>query len=64
MVDDTAISIRSNTMIAPNVTIVAGTHPLEPELRKQGIRYNLPVSSGKILLDWRKCHYFTWHYHL
>lgn len=43
LVDDTRIEIHDHTMIGPNVTIVTGTHPLEPQLRKQKAQYNLPV---------------------
>lgn len=47
MVDDTRITIGSHTMIGPNVTLIAGTHPLETQLRKEGYQYNLPVSIGE-----------------
>ncbi|MGT2648722.1 sugar O-acetyltransferase [Streptococcus uberis] len=47
LVDDTYIEIGDNTMIAPNVTIISGTHPLEVSLRQQGYQYNLPVKIGK-----------------
>lgn len=43
LVDDTHIYIGDHVMIAPNVTIAAGTHPVTPELREKGIQYNLPV---------------------
>ncbi|WP_239639207.1 DapH/DapD/GlmU-related protein [Streptococcus parauberis] len=47
MVDDTRITIGSHTMIGPNVTLIAGTHPLETQLRKEGYQYNLPVFIGE-----------------
>ncbi|MDR1409477.1 MAG: sugar O-acetyltransferase [Oscillospiraceae bacterium] len=47
LVDDTHIYIGSRTLIGPNVTIVAGTHPIEPKLREKGLSYNLPVHIGK-----------------
>ncbi|MEO1772167.1 sugar O-acetyltransferase [Candidatus Enterococcus ferrettii] len=43
LVDDTRIEIHEDTMIGPNVTIITGTHPLDPQLRKQYAQYNLPV---------------------
>lgn len=47
LVDDTHIYIGDHVMIAPNVTIAAGTHPVSPELRERGIQYNLPVHIGR-----------------
>lgn len=46
LVDDTDIYIGDYTMIAPNVTIVSGTHPILPELREQAYQFNLPVHIG------------------
>lgn len=46
LVDDTHIYVGDYTLIAPNVTIVSGTHPIAPELRKKGYQYNLPVRIG------------------
>lgn len=43
LVDDTRIEIKDDVMIGPNVTIIAGTHPLSPELRLKKAQYNLPV---------------------
>lgn len=43
IVDDTYIYIDDNVMIGPNVVIVTGTHPVDPELRRQGLQYNKPV---------------------
>ena len=45
--DDTHIYIGDHVMIAPNVTIATGTHPISPKLRQKGIQYNLPVHIGK-----------------
>lgn len=45
-VDDAEITIGDNTMIAPNVTIVTGTHPVSPTLRAQSYGYNKPVTIG------------------
>lgn len=47
LVDDTKIIIGDDTMIGPNVTLIAGTHPLNPELRLKNAQYNLPVTIGK-----------------
>lgn len=47
LVDDTHIYVGDYTMIGPNVTIVTGTHPVLPALRKQVYQYNLPVRIGK-----------------
>lgn len=47
LVDDTDIYVGDFTMIAPNVTIVTGTHPILPELREHHYQYNLPVRIGK-----------------
>lgn len=46
LVDDADIYIGDSVMIAPNVTIAAGTHPICPELREKGYQYNLPVHIG------------------
>lgn len=47
LVDDTTITIMDDVMIGPNVTICAGTHPLEPTLRQARAQYNLPVTIEK-----------------
>lgn len=46
VVDDSDIFIGDNVMIAPNVTIATGTHPICPELRAKSYQYNLPVHIG------------------
>lgn len=46
IVDDTDIFIGDDVMIAPNVIIATGTHPVLPELRKEAFQYNLPVHIG------------------
>ncbi len=43
LVDDADIFIGDNVMIAPNVVIATGTHPICPELREQIAQFNLPV---------------------
>ena len=47
LVDDTHIYVGDNTMFGPNVTIATAGHPIDPELRRQGLQYNLPVHIGK-----------------
>ena len=47
LVDDTRIEIGDHVMIGPNVTLAAGTHPLNPELRMKKAQYNLPVVIGE-----------------
>ena len=46
VVDDADIYIGDSVMIAPNVTIATGTHPICPELREAIYQYNLPVHIG------------------
>lgn len=47
MVDDTHIYIGDNTMIAPNVVIATGTHPILPLLRENAYQFNAPVHIGR-----------------
>ncbi len=47
LVDDTHIYVGDCTMIGPNVTIAAATHPIDPALREQGYQYNRPVRIGR-----------------
>lgn len=47
LVDDTHIYIGDYTMIGPNVTIATAGHPIDPELRRKGLQYNVPVHIGK-----------------
>ncbi|MCC8022979.1 MAG: sugar O-acetyltransferase [Clostridiales bacterium] len=46
LVDDTHIYVGDAVMIAPNVTIAAGTHPISPQMRREQAQYNLPVRIG------------------
>ena len=46
LVDDTHIYVGDNTMFGPNVTIATAGHPVNPELRRKGMQYNLPVHIG------------------
>jgi galactoside O-acetyltransferase len=46
-VDDAQIYIGDNTMIAPNATIIAASHPISPSLRAEGYGCNKPVYIGE-----------------
>lgn len=46
LVDDCDIFVGNNVMIAPNVIITTGTHPIHPGLRSKQAQYNLPVHIG------------------
>lgn len=46
VVDDTDIYIGDSVMVAPNVVIATGTHPICPKLREQVYQYNLLVHIG------------------
>jgi len=47
MVDDGHIYVGDNVMFAPNVTVATAGHPINPELRSQGLQYNADVHIGK-----------------
>lgn len=47
LVDDTDIYVGDYTMIGPGVTIATAGHPIQPELRRKGMQYNIPVHIGK-----------------
>ena len=46
LVDDTHIYVGDCTMLGPNVTIATAGHPIQPELRRKGLQYNMPVRIG------------------
>lgn len=46
-VDDAQIYIGDGTMIAPNATIIAASHPVSSSLRAEGYGCNKPVYIGK-----------------
>ena len=46
LVDDADITIGDYVMIAPNVVIATGTHPIDPSLREQNYQFNLPITIG------------------
>lgn len=43
LVDDGPISIGSNVMFGPNVSLVTTGHPIQPELRRKVAQYSLPI---------------------
>ena len=47
LVDDTEITVGDCSMFGPNVVVATAAHPLEPELREQGLQYNKPVHIGR-----------------
>ncbi len=46
LVDDTHIYIGDNVMVAPNVVICTGTHPIYPDDRKKGGQFNAEIHIG------------------
>ena len=46
IVDDIDVYIGDHVMIAPNVTITPTGHPVDPELRKPGRQFSIPVRIG------------------
>lgn len=47
LVDDTHIYVGDYTMIGPNVTLATAGHPINPELRRKGMQFNMPIHIGK-----------------
>ena len=46
VVDDADVIIGDDVMIGPNVTIATAEHPLDADLRRQGMQYNRAVRIG------------------
>ncbi len=46
-IEDAEIHIGDGTLIGPNVTISAGSHPISPRLRTEGYSFNHPIYIGK-----------------
>ncbi|MGP6140171.1 sugar O-acetyltransferase [Jeotgalibaca sp. A127] len=44
LVDDAPIYIGDDVMFGPNVTLSAGTHPIDPEARKKHLQYNQSIT--------------------
>lgn len=47
LVDDTHIYVGDYTMLGPNVTLATAGHPIDPELRREGLQYNMSVRIGR-----------------
>lgn len=46
VVDDIDVYIGNNVMIAPNVTITPTGHPVDPDTRRGGTQFSIPVTIG------------------
>ena len=46
LVDDADIRFGDGCMCAPNVVIASASHPIDPEMRRAALQYNLPVTIG------------------
>ena len=46
IVDDIDVYIGEHVMIAPNVTITPTGHPVDPDLRRPGTQFSIPVRIG------------------
>ena len=47
LVDDTHIYVGDHTMFGPHVTLATAGHPIDPELRRRGLQYNMPIHIGR-----------------
>lgn len=46
MVDDGHIYVGDNVMFGPHVTVATAGHPIDPELRRAQLQYNIDVHIG------------------
>jgi len=46
LVDDGDIFVGDNVMFGPNVTLATAGHPIEPERRRLGMQFNIPIHIG------------------
>ncbi|MBU5483631.1 sugar O-acetyltransferase [Clostridium sp. MSJ-11] len=46
ILDGAPVKIGKNVLLAPNVKIFTATHPISPQLRKEGKEYAKPVTIG------------------
>lgn len=46
VVDDIEVHIGNNVMFAPNVTLTVTGHPVNPEYRRGGTQFSLPITIG------------------
>lgn len=44
IVDDVEVFIGNHVMFAPNVTITTSGHPIDPDIRRTGAQFSLPVT--------------------
>lgn len=47
IVDDTHVYVGDRTMFGPNVVIATAGHPLNPDMRADGLQYNMSVRIGE-----------------
>lgn len=47
LVDDAPIYIGDYTQLAPNVTLTAAGHPIDPTLRQKGYQFNVSIHIGR-----------------
>ena len=46
LVDDGDIFVGDNVIFGPNVTLATAGHPVEPERRRLGMQFNIPIHIG------------------
>lgn len=46
LVDDGDIFIGNHVMFGPNVTLTTAGHPIMPQLRQEGMQFNIPIRIG------------------
>lgn len=46
LVDDGDIFIGNHVMFGPNVTLTTAGHPIMPQLRQEGMQFNIPIQIG------------------
>ena len=47
IVDDGVVRIGDSVLIGPNVTLTTAGHPVDPELRRKGLQYNVEIVIGE-----------------
>lgn len=46
LVDDGDVFVGDHVMFAPHVTLATAGHPVRPDLRRQGMQFNMPIHIG------------------